>query len=206
MPDARRFEADVRAVGGTAPTAVEFRDLVAAYSEAHRHYHTLAHVTACLGALDAHRELAIRPAEIAVALWFHDVVYDTRRDDNEARSAERAGRFLHSHRVAADSIGRIDRMILATRHGEATPRGDTALLIDIDLGILGQPARVFDRYDDDIRREYAWVADDAYRAGRRRVLEGFLARSRIYATPPFQDAFEAPARANLGRALARLQR
>jgi predicted metal-dependent HD superfamily phosphohydrolase len=206
VPDARRFEADVLAVGGTAPTTVEFRDLVAAYSEAHRHYHTLAHVTACLGALDAYRELAIRPSEIAVALWFHDVVYDTRRDDNEARSAERAGRFLHAHRVAADSIGRIERMILATRHSEATTRGDTALLIDIDLGILGQPAPVFDRYDDDIRREYAWVADDAYRAGRRRVLEGFLARSCIYATPPFHDAFEAPARANLGRALARLQR
>jgi predicted metal-dependent HD superfamily phosphohydrolase len=198
------LQSDITALGGTG--TVEFGVLATAYSEPHRHYHTLAHIEACLAALDAYRSLAVRPAEIAVALWFHDVVYDTHRSDNEALSAAWAARCLHEHRVAADAVARIERMILATQHTSSDVTGDTALLIDIDLGILGQPARAFDRYDADIRREYAWVADDAYRAGRRRVLEGIIDRSRIYATSPFQDAFEAPARANLGRALARLQR
>lgn len=204
--DAGRFGSDVVALGGTTPTAREFGDLAAAYAEAHRHYHTLEHVGACLASLDSHRELAVRPAEIAVALWFHDAVYDTHRDDNEALSAEWAGRFLRKHRVAADVIARVERMILATRHSATDPVADTALLVDIDLGILGQRASVFDRYDVDIRREYAWVGDDAYRAGRRRVLESFLARPRIYATETFHDAFDRTARSNLERALARLAR
>jgi predicted metal-dependent HD superfamily phosphohydrolase len=203
---ATRFQSDIAALGGTIPGVVEFGDLAAAYSEPHRHYHTLAHIDACLAALDAYRTLAVRPAEIAVALWFHDVVYDTHRDDNEAMSAAWAARCLRKHRVAAGAVARIERMILATRHTTSEVTGDTALLVDIDLGILGQPARVFDRYDAGIRREYAWVAEDAYRTGRRRVLESFLGRARIYTTDTLHEALDHTARGNLERALGRLAR
>lgn len=199
---ATRFQSDIASLGGTG--VAQFGELAAAYSEPHRHYHTLAHIGACLAALDAYRMLASRPAEIAVALWFHDVVYDTHRDDNEALSGEWAARCLRRCRLADDVIARIEQMILATQHTTSEVTGDTALLLDIDLGILGQPVHVFDRYDADIRREYAWVADDAYRTGRRRVLESFLARPRIYTTDPFHEALDRPARSNLERALGRL--
>jgi predicted metal-dependent HD superfamily phosphohydrolase len=139
-----------------------------------------------------------------VALWFHDAVYDTQRSDNEERSAVWAREYLTARAVAHDAIDRIEAMILATRHTEHTAPGDTALMVDIDLGILGQPVRVFDRYDAAIRREYAWVSDEAYRAGRRAVLASFLARTHIYCTDFFHARLETTARANLARALDRL--
>jgi predicted metal-dependent HD superfamily phosphohydrolase len=61
--------------------------LRARYAEPHRHYHALGHVEALLRWLDSYRALAAKPALIEAAIWFHDAVYDTRRHDNEARSA-----------------------------------------------------------------------------------------------------------------------
>lgn len=43
-----------------------------------------------------------------------------------------------------------------------------------------------------------------YRVGRRRVLQSFLGRDRLYSTPEFAP-LEAQARENLGRALAALR-
>ncbi len=52
-------------------------------------------------------------------------------------------------------------------------------------------------YAQAIRQEYAAVPDELYRPGRRRVLEGFLARPQIYLTERLRALWEAPARANL---------
>jgi predicted metal-dependent HD superfamily phosphohydrolase len=199
----RRFVADVRALGVDRIERADFRSLVEAYRAPDRYYHTLSHIAACLDALDGVANLAQHPAEIAVALWFHDAVYDTHRTDNEERSAVWAREYL-TGALAHDAIDRIEAMILATRHTEHTAPGDTALMVDIDLGILGQPVRVFDRYDAAIRREYAWVSDEAYREGRRAVLASFLARTRIYCTDFFHARLEGTARANLARAHDRL--
>jgi predicted metal-dependent HD superfamily phosphohydrolase len=57
-----------------------------------------------------------------------------------------------------------------------------------------------------VRREYGWVPDALWTAGRRQVLAGFLARPTIYATPQFRASHEAAARRNLAEAIARLDR
>ena len=62
----------------------------------------------------------------------------------------------------------------------------------------------FAAYDRQVRAEYAHVEDAAWRAGRRRVLQGFLDRDAIYGTQHFRAACEAAARSNLDEALARL--
>lgn len=91
-PDTRRADARRRWQGlwvrlGLAPPDGAIDALLAEYEAAHRHYHNLNHVLDCLELLDRHRHLAKRPAEVELAIWFHDAVYDTRRDDNEAASA-----------------------------------------------------------------------------------------------------------------------
>ena len=74
-------------------------ELEAAYEEPQRHYHTLEHLGECLALFERHRTHAERPAEVELALWFHDAVYAIGRADNEARSAEWARRALHAAAV-----------------------------------------------------------------------------------------------------------
>jgi len=181
---------------GAEPAPQVFQQLEAMYGEPTRFYHTGQHVAECLMALDQYGVLAERPAEVEVAIWFHDAVYDSRRPDNEELSARLAADVLSSLPIAGEAVARIEAMILATRTHRADDR-DTELLLDIDLGILGQHPDVFARYDDAIRREYAWVPEAQYRTGRAAVLKGFLDRPRIYATGAFRDLYETQARENL---------
>lgn len=74
-------------IGSATHGEPTYRALVARYSEAHRRYHTLQHLRECLGLFDSVRHLASRAAEVEVALWFHDAIYDVERHDNEAQSA-----------------------------------------------------------------------------------------------------------------------
>lgn len=183
-----------------------YNQLVAAYSERHRHYHTLQHLRECLAHLDAAAALARRPAEVELALWFHDAVYDPRRQDNEEQSAAWARRAVLAAGCSEEVADRVAGLVLATRAHEATSDDpDTQVLLDIDLAILGSAPARFAEYERQIRAEYAHVPEPDFRAGRARLLVGFLARPHLYATAPYRDALEARARANLQQALAACQ-
>ncbi len=182
-----------------------YAELAAAYAAPDRHYHTARHVDACLAQAQRHRPIAIQPPEIEIALWFHDAIYDTHRNDNELRSAEWAAEFLASEQVDSACVARIHALIMATRHNAAVDDPDQQLLVDIDLGILGQPQRVFDDYDAKIRREYHWVPWPRYVESRIAVLSEFLKRPQIYTTAAMHELYEAPARRNLARAIAQLE-
>ena len=178
--------------------------LAAAYGARGRHYHNQDHIAACLALLEEHAGLAAHPAEVELALWFHDAVYSTRASDSEAKSADWAAEFLAEAGAEAAVADRVATHVRATRHDAAPPPGDSALVVDIDLSILGREPAVFDAFDQAIRKEYAWVPGFLYRQKRRQLLEHLLERPQLYATPALRDRFEAPARANLQRALGRL--
>jgi predicted metal-dependent HD superfamily phosphohydrolase len=183
---------------------VVFDDLFARYTAADRRYHDFRHIDACLCLLDSVRGLARHPDSIELAIWFHDAIYDTRRSDNEEASARLAADALANLGVAPAMSRLVSDLIRATRHDTATSDADTALLVDIDLAVLGQPAPGFDEYEAGVRFEYVWVPEPAFRAGRSKILQSFLDRPRIYATSHFHDAFESAARQNLARSLAQL--
>ncbi len=178
-------------------------EVAAAYAESSRHYHNASHIADCLNHLDRHVTLASSPLEIELAIWFHDIVYDSRRSDNEERSAEWARRVLHDVGLPGDAVARVERMILATKH-HGSQDADTALLLDIDLSILGAATDRFEAYDRAIRMEYAWVPLEDFKRGRCHVLSSFLARPQIFATEAFRLMYELQARANLQRKIADL--
>src|SRR5919204_2422275 len=122
-----RWQAACEALGALRAER-EHRKLLHAWRSWGRHYHTLEHLWACLRELDATRSLARAPAEVEVALWFHDAIYRTYRSDNEARSARWAASFLRAHGAPPAVADRIASYVLATRHEHAPPADDAALV------------------------------------------------------------------------------
>ena len=190
--------------GVSAPTDGTFDELVTAYGDGQRHYHTFDHVLDCLRILDRFEHLASRPHEIEAAIWFHDAVYDTKREDNEEVSADWAASTLRNCGASPDAVGRVRGMILATCHGGESSSSDEALALDIDLSILGRDQDEFDRYREQIRREFDWVPAKAFQSGRAKVLTGFLDRDCIFRTDELRARYEEAARENLATALKEL--
>lgn len=181
-----------------------FAHLSRAYAEPGRAYHTAEHIGDCLAQLDLARDLAQRPDEVEAAIWFHDAVYIPGASDNEDRSAHLAQTVLLACAVPPDVSGRVGALVLATRHLTVPQDPDARLLCDIDLSILGREPERFEEYERRIRLEYARVPDAIYRTARSEVLTRFLRRRFIYQTDFFRERYEAPARANLERALEQL--
>lgn len=180
--------------------------LVATYGEPSRAYHNLQHIAECLAELAAVRTLAREPALIAAALWFHDAVYDPRSATNEEDSARLADECFAGAGLAEGCRAAVRRLILCTKTHESGGDPDTALLVDIDLAILGQRAERFWDYERGIRAEYAWVSAAIYAEKRSDILARFLQRPAIYRTPVFAGKYEAAARANLEAAIERLRK
>ena len=196
-----RWRALWSAAGAPGDPGPAWRDLERRWSEPHRAYHGLAHLAQCLDELEPARSLAESPVDVELALWFHDAVHDTRRPGNEERSAELARSVASTMGRAPESIERVVRLILATRHDAVPAPGDEALVVDVDLAILGQPRERFEEYEREIRREYSWVPGPIFRMKRAQVLRSFLERAAIYSTPHFRALYEQAARENLRRSL-----
>ena len=177
--------------------------LLAAYSEPARAYHNQNHLDECFDHLAAVRPHLESPGVVGLALCFHDAVYDPQRRDNEARSAAWAEETLRNAGLEA-CAPRVRDLILLTADHAPTELPDGRYLVDIDLAILGAHPNRFDEYETQVRQEYAWVPDDAFRQGRSEVLRRFLTRSPLYLTEYFRQEREGQARLNLNRSLVRL--
>jgi predicted metal-dependent HD superfamily phosphohydrolase len=183
------------------PWAREGAAILAGWREPHRRYHDASHLARCLRVFKPLRASAARPDMVELAIWLHDVVYDPTATDNEARSAAWGEHLLAAMGLPDD--GHLSRMILATCHAAEPLPGDDALLVDIDLSVLGASRGVYARYARSVRAEYAFVPDDMWRVGRGRVLASFLELPRIFRTSAFV-AYEGRARANLSWELSGL--
>ena len=194
---------------GIADEAVQpaFAGLVDCYSSPQRFYHNLAHVASMLRTVnELERQVAVTDITAArLAVWFHDAVYNSGAGDNEERSAEYAAVTLGGLCVPEHSLRSVQRLILATKTHQAAPEDtDGQVVIDADLAILGASPAEYEDYVQAVRREYAWVSEPDWRAGRARVLANFLQRPYLYHTPPMRDAREDAARRNLRRELEAL--
>ena len=148
-------------------------DVVARYSEPDRHYHTLEHIEEVLTVVD---DLG-GSREVEWAAWLHDVIYDVHASDNEARSAGYAAEVLAQLRVPDDEIGEVQRLIeLSAGHDVVAGDKNGAVFVEADLAILSSEPTRYDRYVRDVRREFAHLDDDVWRAGRVEVLRSLLSR------------------------------
>jgi predicted metal-dependent HD superfamily phosphohydrolase len=200
----------VRELGGAAePATGAAADLVRRYQEAHRRYHTLAHVEAVLrdcAWLAGELELtAVDRAVADLAACAHDVVYGAEPGTDERASAAWASEQLSACGLPPEAVERVRGIVLATithTTDAADPAGGAVL--DADLAILAAPPDHYARYVAGVRQEYSAVPDDGWRSGRAAVLRNLLARPVLFATGPARRRWEVPARRNVARELAGL--
>lgn len=172
------------------PVSAWWREIESHYSEPHRRYHTLAHIRDMMQFVNGEAAIA--------AVWFHDIVYDPSRTDNEVASARMAATALRELGFTLLTIDVVTQLIRATETHESGGLPQQALsFLDADLAILGSPRERYTEYRDAIRGEYAFLSDDAFIRLRRTVLDRFLSRPRIYFTESMRDRYESQARANI---------
>ncbi|CAN5361022.1 hypothetical protein BH20ACT5_BH20ACT5_06530 [soil metagenome] len=207
MPAGPSLLASWISITGTAPACVDaWSDLVARWSEPHRHYHGLAHLTAVLAVVDRHAALADDPDGVRLAVWFHDAVYDVTGAGNEQRSAQLAEEVLSGLGQPPERVAEVARLVrLTATHRYTEGDNDAALLCDADLAVLAAPPAAYVGYVNAIRAEYAHVADHTFAAARAVVLRGLLDRPALFGLPPTHSAWERPARENLRAELTLLE-
>jgi predicted metal-dependent HD superfamily phosphohydrolase len=179
------------------PTQV-FTHLVQAYAAPGRAYHNLDHLRALFQDFHQYRHLLTRPLLVQLAIWFHDLVYDPTRTDNEKESAKQARLMLAEWPLTAEEVSFIETLILDTvRHTASLPKLDNQLFLDMDLRILGSEPDEYEQYASQIRAEYQQIPESLYQPGRIQVLRRLLSRPRLYGTEIFFQTYEAKARQNV---------
>lgn len=179
--------------------------IVELYTEPQRHYHTLEHLEELNAYLDIVRPCLYDVPTVAWTLFFHDIIYDPKRGDNEEKSADLWLDFCREMRLECDwhepqVVTTVRNYILQTKHHMACPDDadkDLLYFLDMDVAILGASHERYVRYADQIAREYGHYPRDAYCSGRKRILEVFLQAPRLFRTPEIASRCAEAARANL---------
>ena len=173
------------------------------YSSSSRHYHNLSHISSMLSELETVGHLVNDFDCLQFAIFYHDIIYTSHKSDNELQSA-----LLFENRIAKTSfkgIGKCFKQIEATKKHLQSEDGDTNVLLDLDLAILGSDPSDNWVYASNIRKEYSLFPDFVYNRGRKKVLKAMLDMPQVYATTYFSKAYEAKAKSNLLSELKRLE-
>ena len=178
-------------------TADLWNEIEKNYSKSNRHYHTLGHLENLLSELNGIRDRISDWNTILFTLFYHDVIYNPLKSNNEEKSADLAGKRLRALTVPTPVIDKCKHQILATKQHLPDPDNDTDFFTDADLSILGQSWNVYEKYAADVRKEYSIYPDLIYNPGRKKVLQHFLEMNRIFKTEYFFNKYETAARHNL---------
>jgi predicted metal-dependent HD superfamily phosphohydrolase len=187
-------------IEGAADNSSEIhRRLLDGYQESQRHYHTLEHIEQCLGMFDQCKSLASNPDALELAVWFHDVIFEPGKRDNEKRSAQlylKLSEGVHDE----STRGLVDRLIMATLHdGSSLADSDAIYMVDIDLSSFGLSWEEFLQDSQNLRRENAELSDAEYYRKKANFQNFLLAKERFYLSDYFAERLETQARANLAR-------
>jgi len=191
--------------GASDDSAAIHRRLLDGYREPQRYYHTPHHIEHCLAWFDQCRSLVDDPDALELAIWFHDVVYEPGKPDNEARSAALYQHFADGAH-ANETRALVDRLIMATLHlGSDLDDGDASYMVDIDLSSFGLPWEDFLRDSENLRREAAHLDDAEFQHKAMSFYQSLRERERFFYTEFFATRLEARAHRNIERYLARIE-
>lgn len=172
-------------------------EIVLNYSSKNRHYHNLNHLEYMMKLAYNYRTEIVDFDILLFSIFYHDLVYNSKRSDNELKSAQLARERLGKIGVANDRIEKCYQQILATKEHTMESDSDTNFMVDFDLAILADKPEKYSDYTEKIRKEYSMYPDFIYNKGRRKVLRHFLNLNEIFKTKEFKSNFEERARKNI---------
>ncbi len=169
------------------------------YTDWSRSYHNLSHLWSLLQLSEQYQNQLESPSTVDLAIFFHDYIYNAKRKDNEAQSAQWANTLL-SGLLPPKVLNKVSTLILSTagHRPRLLEDEDQLWFLDFDLAILAAVPAVYKAYADAIREEYkSWYSYFVYNSGRKKILKTFLKRKVLYFTPEFQRNYETIARNNV---------
>lgn len=181
-----------------------WQEIESAYSSPDRHYHNLSHLAFMLGHFNEHKTSLKDPDAVLFAIYYHDIVWEAGRKDNEAQSAKLAMRRLKELNVPRETRNRCNTHILCTIHHQPSEDPDTAWLVDFDLAILGTRPERYQQFVDGIRKEFAQFEGPIFDQGRAAMIQKMLGRKYIFLTGVYRTLHESTARKNLSKELKTL--
>jgi predicted metal-dependent HD superfamily phosphohydrolase len=184
-----------------------FRDLTNRYIQQHRYYHNQLYLERCLEEFERTKHLCSEhygEVSVELAVWCHKAFYDTRKNDNEERSAEYAEFLGEKMALSRGVIRHAQDLIVLMRFDDLYIDPDAQLLSDINLSILGQSSELFDRYEEGLRNEHFWLSDEAFKEMLKRRIHALTSKPSIYSTQTFKSRYERNAERNFVRSLKRL--
>lgn len=198
----------VKAISPIQLPAAVWAGLAEAYSQPGRAYHNWRHIEEMVGHWqDVQTRIGWqRPIESFLATLFHDVVYDSLRQDNEALSACKAADWLYDvEHVDNLAVQRLIR--LTAHHGRLRPdivADDQALFLDCDMAVLGAEPKRYDEYTQGVWAEYGHLPEATFVDGRRRFLNRLMSNRRLFLSDDFNNRLAKPAKSNINRELLTL--
>ena len=167
------------------------------YSLKKRFYHNLKHLEHMLLELEFIKDKAVDLDSILFSVYYHDIIYDASKSNNEEESAKFLEKVLI--KTSFENIESCKKQIIATKKHEKSDDIDVNILLDIDMAILGQSWDIYEAYCQKIRKEYSIYPDFLYKKGRKKALKSFLEQNRIFKTDFFHDKYESITRYNIFR-------
>eukprot|EP00475_Leptophrys_vorax_P033070 TRINITY_DN5170_c0_g2_i1.p1 TRINITY_DN5170_c0_g2~~TRINITY_DN5170_c0_g2_i1.p1 ORF type:complete len:349 (+),score=88.48 TRINITY_DN5170_c0_g2_i1:558-1604(+) len=189
-----------------------WRKIKQLYSEPQRYYHTLFHIESLIKQYDQFEGKLGFPEIVQLSIWFHDVVYQPTRTDNEEQSVLVFQEFCNESKNQDSFLAlSVEDFILSTishkpsliKSQAACSEDDKSRLLeslyyflDFDLSILGADQSEYLAYADAIRREYGHYSQEDFKSGRRKVLEKLM-ETQLFFSADYRESHNATALANM---------
>jgi predicted metal-dependent HD superfamily phosphohydrolase len=171
------------------------------YNEPHRFYHNTRHIEEGL------RFLRRSTADVRMAWFFHDVIYNPLSKDNEEQSAQWFEEVSRSMNLAFVFKEEVKRLILQTKHHSPDLLDIKAVQIcQADLEVLYLLPKDYHAYYTNVRKEYlkTGVTLPEWTLGRRAFLKSWLRKGQIY-PGEYHSGIEELIRTNMKEELASIE-
>jgi predicted metal-dependent HD superfamily phosphohydrolase len=160
-----------------------------------RYYHTVRHINYMINHVKDFKLTKKEQAKLELAIWFHDIVYDAQKTDNEKNSGIKLVHFGESIGIRLKDINEMTDLILDTKHNITPTTKLGKIICDLDLREFVSDRQKLNT--PEVRKEYSHLSDEEFNKGRVEFLKTMLKKTHIYHTKLYRDLFENKARENL---------